>query len=77
LGGRGLLLALALAVLGGGLFGLLARLSGHLQPRQPFPFGPFLATAGGLVWLTPPPLQRQLLALLLPWLNAVGLALGR
>ncbi|MCY4172774.1 MAG: prepilin peptidase [Cyanobacteria bacterium MAG CAR3_bin_5] len=76
LGGRGLLLALALAVLGGGLFGLLARLSGRLQPRQPFPFGPFLATAGGLAWLTPPTLQRQLLAVLLPWLNAVGLTLG-
>ena len=68
LGGRGLLLALALAVLGGGLFGLLARLGGRLKPRQPFPFGPFLATAGGVAWLTPEPLQRQWLALLLPWL---------
>ncbi|MDE0647999.1 MAG: prepilin peptidase [Cyanobacteria bacterium MAG IRC4_bin_6] len=72
LGGRGLLLALALAVLSGGLFGLLARLGGHLKSRQPFPFGPFLATAGGLVWLTPQTLQWQLLALLLPWLNTVG-----
>ena len=76
LGGRGLLLALALAVFSGGLFGLLARLSGRLKARQPFPFGPFLATAGGLVWLTPELLHRQLLALLLPWLNAVGLAPG-
>ena len=76
LGGRDLLLALALAVLSGGLFGLLGRLSGRLKPRQPFPFGPFLATAGGLVWLTPELLHRQWLAILLPWLNTVGLAFG-
>ena len=76
LGGRGLLLALALAVLSGGLFGLLGRLSGRLKPRQPFPFGPFLATGGGLVWLTPELLHRQWLAILLPWLNTLGLALG-
>lgn len=76
LGGRGLLLALALAVLSGGLFGLLGRLAGRLKPRQPFPFGPFLATAGGLVWLTPEPLHRQWLAILLPWLSTVGLAFG-
>ena len=76
LGGRGLLLALALAVLSGGLFGLLGRLAGGLKPRQPFPFGPFLAIAGGLVWLTPELLHRQWLAILLPWLNTVGLASG-
>ncbi len=76
LGGRGLFLALALAVLSGGLFGLLGRLAGRLKPRQPFPFGPFLATAGGLVWLTPELLHRQWLAILLPWLNTVGLAFG-
>lgn len=76
LGGRGLLLALALAVLSGGLFGLLGRLAGRLKPRQPFPFGPFLAIAGGLVWLTPELLHRQWLAVLLPWLNTVGLASG-
>lgn len=76
LGGWGLLLALALAVLSGGLFGLLGRLSGRLKPRQPFPFGPFLATAGALVWLTPELLHRQWLAILLPWLNTVGLAFG-
>lgn len=76
LGGRGLLLALALAVLSGGLFGLLGRLAGRLKPRQPFPFGPFLAIAGGLVWLTPELLHRQWLAVLLPWLNTVGLAFG-
>jgi len=70
-GGRSLLLALALAVLSGGLFGLLGRLSGHLKSRQPFPFGPFLATAGALVWLTPESQQQQLLALLLPWLNTL------
>lgn len=76
LGGRGLLLDLALAVLSGGLFGLLGRLAGRLKPRQPFPFGPFLAIAGGLVWLTPELLHRQWLAILLPWLNTVGLAFG-
>ena len=76
LGGWGLLLALALAVLSGGLFGLLGRLAGCLTPRQPFPFGPFLATAGSLVWLTPALLHRQWLAVLLPWLTTVGLALG-
>ena len=76
LGGRGLLLALALAVLSGGLFGLLGRLAGRLKPQQPFPFGPFLAIAGGLVWLTPELLHRQWLAILLPWLNTVGLASG-
>ena len=76
LGGRGLLLVVALAVLGGGLFGLLGRLAGRLKSRQPFPFGPFLATAGGLVWLTPEPFHRQLLVILLPWLHTVGLALG-
>ena len=76
LGGRGLLLALALAVLSGGLFGLLGRLSGRLKPRQPFPFGPFLAAAGGLVWLTPELLHRQWLTILLPWLNTAGLAFG-
>lgn len=72
LGGRGLLLALTLAVLSGGLFGLLGRLSGRLKPCQPFPFGPFLATAGGLVWLIPEPLNRLLLAILLPWLATVS-----
>ena len=76
LGGQGLLLALALAVLSGGLFGLLGRLGGWLKPRQPFPFGPFLATAGGLVWLTPELLHRQWLAILLPWLNTVDLTFG-
>ena len=76
LGGRGLLLALTLAVFSGGLFGLLGRLGGHLKPRQPFPFGPFLAIMGGLAWLTPELLHGQLLALLLPWLHAVGLAVA-
>lgn len=76
LGGRCLLLVLALAVLSGSLFGLLGRLSGHLKSRQPFPFGPFLATAGGFVWLTHEPLHQLLLAILLPWLNIVSLAPG-
>jgi len=76
LGGLGLLLTTALAVLSGGLFGLAGRLSGRLKPRQPFPFGPFLATAGGLTWLTPMPLRKQLLAILLPWLDTGSLTLG-
>ena len=76
LGGRGLLLALALAVLSGGLFGLLGRFTGRLKPRQPFPFGPFLATAGGVAWLTPDLLHHHLLGILLPWLNTVALAPG-
>lgn len=76
LGGRGLLLALALAVLSGGLFGLVGRLMGRLKPRQPFPFGPFLAIAGGVAWLTPEPLQRQVLAILLPWLSTLGPEIG-
>ena len=77
LGGRDLLLALALAVLGGGLFGLLGRLVGCLNLREPFPFGPFLATGGCLAWLAPELLKRQLLLVLLPWLSTVGLALDR
>jgi leader peptidase (prepilin peptidase) / N-methyltransferase len=51
LGLTGLGLTVALAVLSGGLFGLLGRISGRLKRHQPFPFGPFLATAGLAVWI--------------------------
>jgi leader peptidase (prepilin peptidase) / N-methyltransferase len=51
LGPRGLLIALALAVLSGALLGICGRLSGRLRPHQPFPFGPFLALGALLVWM--------------------------
>jgi leader peptidase (prepilin peptidase)/N-methyltransferase len=51
LGTRGLGVAVVLAVLGGALIGGLARISGRLGPRQPFPFGPFLAAGGLAVWI--------------------------
>lgn len=51
LGLTGLVLTLALAILLGALVGSLARLAGRLQPFQPFAFGPFLATAGVVIWL--------------------------
>jgi leader peptidase (prepilin peptidase)/N-methyltransferase len=51
LGLGGLGLAVALAIVGGALFGVAGRLSGRLGPREPFPFGPFLAAGGMLAWL--------------------------
>ncbi|MEY3736203.1 MAG: hypothetical protein RLZZ624_1262 [Cyanobacteriota bacterium] len=51
LGLPALALTLALAILLGALVGSLARLTGRLQPLQPFPFGPFLAAAAVVVWL--------------------------
>jgi leader peptidase (prepilin peptidase)/N-methyltransferase len=51
LGLVGLGLTVWLAVLGGAVLGAAARLGGLLGPRQPFPFGPFLAFAGLAVWL--------------------------
>ncbi len=62
LGFAGLGVALILAVFGGALVGGLARLSGRLGPRQPFPFGPFLAAATLVVWFTGP----------FPWLRLLG-----
>lgn len=52
LGLTGLGLTVVLAVGGGALVGGLARLSGRLGRREPFPFGPFLTAAGSLVWLS-------------------------
>ena len=51
LGLTGIGMALALAVLGGAVIGLTARVLGRLGPREPFPFGPFIATGIWLVWL--------------------------
>ena len=54
LGPAGIAVALGLAVMAGALVGSLGRLSGRLGPRQPFPFGPFIALGLWLVWLTGP-----------------------
>lgn len=51
LGLGGLGLAVGLAIVAGALFGVVGRLTGRLGPRQPFPFGPFLAAGGVLAWL--------------------------
>ena len=52
LGLTGLGLTVALAVFGGACVGGVARLCGLLGRREPFPFGPFLAAGGALIWLT-------------------------
>jgi leader peptidase (prepilin peptidase)/N-methyltransferase len=54
LGLSGLLVAMAIAVFSGALFGSIGRLSGRLGPRQPFPFGPFIAFGIWLTWLGGP-----------------------
>lgn len=54
LGGVGVAAALALAVMSGAVVGALGRLTGRLQPRQAFAFGPFIAMGIWLVWLTGP-----------------------
>ena len=54
LGPGGIAAAMALAVVSGALVGSAARLSGRLGPREPFPFGPFIALGIWLVWLTGP-----------------------
>jgi leader peptidase (prepilin peptidase)/N-methyltransferase len=51
LGPTGLGVAVAMAVLGGAVFGTLGRISGRLQRHQAFPFGPFLIVGTWLVWL--------------------------
>ena len=63
LGLTGLGLAVVLAVFGGAVVGGLARLTGRLGRHQPFPFGPFLAAGGALVWLAGHG----------PWLELLGL----
>lgn len=54
LGLAGLGATVLLAVFGGALVGCLARLSGRLGPKQPFPFGPFLAAGAITVWISGP-----------------------
>ena len=54
LGLTGITAAMALAVISGAVIGSIGRVSGRLQPRQPFPFGPFIAMGIWLVWLTGP-----------------------
>ena len=60
LGPLGLAAAMMLAVLGGAVIGSLARLTGRLGPREPFPFGPFIAAGIWLVWLQGAPWWWQL-----------------
>jgi leader peptidase (prepilin peptidase)/N-methyltransferase len=45
---------MGIAVFSGALFGGLARITGRLKPREPFPFGPFIAIGIWLVWLMGP-----------------------
>ena len=54
LGPEGIAAALAIAITAGAVVGGTARLSGRLGPREPFPFGPFIALGIWLVWLTGP-----------------------
>ncbi len=54
LGLTGLGLAVAVAVAAGAMVGLVGRLVGLLGPRQPFPFGPFLALGCLTVWISGP-----------------------
>ena len=54
LGLGGLTVSMGIAVFSGALFGGLARITGRLKPREPFPFGPFIAVGIWLVWLMGP-----------------------
>ena len=54
LGLPGIVAAMAVAVMSGAIVGSLARLTGRLQARQAFPFGPFIALGIWLVWLRGP-----------------------
>jgi leader peptidase (prepilin peptidase)/N-methyltransferase len=54
LGLGGIVAAMAIAIAAGAAVGGVARLTGHLGPREPFPFGPFIALGIWLVWLTGP-----------------------
>ena len=54
LGLAGLGMAMGLAVTSGAVFGGLARLTGRLKAREPFPFGPFIALGLWLVWFAGP-----------------------
>lgn len=63
LGLAGLGATVILAVFGGAVVGGVGRLTGRLGRHQPFPFGPFLAAGGVVVWCTG---AAPWLALLLP-----------
>ena len=54
LGLPGIAAAMAVAVIAGAVVGSIARLTGRLQARQAFPFGPFIALGIWLVWLAGP-----------------------
>lgn len=54
LGIGGLVVAMGIAVISGALFGVAARISGHLKPREAFPFGPFIGAGIWLAWLMGP-----------------------
>ena len=51
LGPSGIGMAMLLAIFAGAVIGSIARLAGRLGPREPFPFGPFIAAGIWLVWL--------------------------
>ena len=51
LGLSGIGVAMLLAIFAGAVIGSIARLAGRLGPREPFPFGPFIAAGIWLVWL--------------------------
>ena len=63
LGLSGLGMAMGIAVMTGALFGSVGRITGRLKPKEPFPFGPFIALGIWLVWLAGPQWWWQL------WLN--------
>jgi len=63
LGLAGLGATVMLAVFAGALVGVIGRLSGALGRHQPFPFGPFLAAAGIVVWIGGPAFWLQRLGL--------------
>ena len=54
LGPGGIAAAMAIAITAGAVVGGGARLGGRLVPREPFPFGPFIASGIWLVLLTGP-----------------------
>ena len=67
LGMSGIAVAMGISVFSGALVGGFGRLTGRLGPRQPFPFGPFIALGIWLVWLTGPLWWWEL------WLGLMGL----
>jgi leader peptidase (prepilin peptidase)/N-methyltransferase len=66
LGLGGLGISMALAVFSGAAVGTLGRWTGRLGPRQPFPFGPFIAFGIWMTWLMGEPWWWQ------RWLALMG-----